>query len=452
MKTKKEIAHRRIGTPNSGTSPRHATNLESRWIPPSSCAHKTSTNHGPPAHAIFKSKANSSKRTCAGHVAHEFFHSHMSSKKRAKHRGRANAKDRKLNECLLNVSSPLGTHFWSRAELDCTELVFDGGDEHTAPLECPSLIKTHRPKTKVNHSAQNTVKPKKIKPPKPWKSIRVSDGDLYIVDTKISNKGLVFRYDNGGSAFTRVPRQAALEMTGMNKLSTVTSHCHALDLAEKAQRGSLFRSKNKVIYSTNKHVCPGAQACRAEPGVRDNTYHKKTMPEPDWINLVKTLCNVEKVVSSFVPTEDLRRVNMAKTVLDYKTMTATKGGNIVLESHIFNAIGYTKNVHVSCHTDVDFTQSVITCYKKGHVCECNDNVVAYFCFPRIGMAVALRPGDILVFNPREYHSVSSRCTLDYDIYFTSMYLKSAVVSLNDNTIPLTSIQEKCFTYYEKNLN
>ena len=86
-------------------------------------------------------------------------------KKPPKHRGRANAKDRKLNECLLNVSSPLGTHFWSRAELDCTELVFDGGDEHTAPLECPSLIKTHRPKTKVNHSAQNTVKPKKINHP-----------------------------------------------------------------------------------------------------------------------------------------------------------------------------------------------------------------------------------------------------------------------------------------------
>ena len=139
---------------------------------------------------------------------------------------------------------------------------------------------------------------------------------------------------------------------------------------------------------------------------------------------------------------------MTKQLLGHKTMTATKGGEVVLESKIFNAITYTKNVHFSCHTDMDFTQLVITCYKQGHVCDCNDDIVVYFCFPRIGIAVALRPGDILVFNPREHHSVSSRCTLDHDIYFTAMYLKSAVVSLNDNTIPLTSNQEKCFTYFK----
>ncbi len=172
------------------------------------------------------------------------------------------------------------------------------------------------------------------------------------------------------------------------------------------------------------------------------------MSEADWTNIVQTLVQVEKVMSSFIPTVELRRVNMAKQLLDYKTMTATNGGDVVLESKIFNAISYTKNAHLSCHTDMDFTQSVITCYKDGHACDIDDDIVAYFCFPRIGMAVAMRPGDILVFNPREHHSVSSRCTHEHDIYFTAMYLKSAVVSLNDNTIPLTSEQEMCYTYFK----
>ena len=129
-------------------------------------------------------------------------------------------------------------------------------------------------------------------------------------------------------------------------------------------------------------------------------------------------------------------------------MTATDGGAVKLDSKIFNAISYTKNVHLSCHTDMDFTQSVITCYKHGHVCHVDDDVVAYFCFPRIGMAVSLRPGDILVFNPREYHAVSSRCTHEHDIYYTAMYLKTAVVSLNDNTLLLNDAQERCYTYFK----
>ena len=71
----------------------------------------------------------------------------------------------------------------------------------------------------------------------------------------------------------------------------------------------------------------------------------------------------------------------------------------------------------------------------------NDGIIAYFCFPRLGIAVALHPGDGLIFNPSEPYAVSSRCDEKDDVYCVSMYLKAAVVSLNDNSIPLTNQQK-----------
>ncbi len=60
----------------------------------------------------------------------------------------------------------------------------------------------------------------------------------------------------------------------------------------------------------------------------------------------------------------------------------------------------------------------------------------YFAFPRIGTAVALWPGDFLLFNPQILHSISSRCKSENKIFCISSYLKMGVVGLNDNSNPV----------------
>ena len=52
----------------------------------------------------------------------------------------------------------------------------------------------------------------------------------------------------------------------------------------------------------------------------------------------------------------------------------------------------------------------------------------------------IRPGDLLVFNPSEPHTVSSRCDKDDEVYCLTTYLKTVVVGLNDNRIELTPLQ------------
>ena len=56
--------------------------------------------------------------------------------------------------------------------------------------------------------------------------------------------------------------------------------------------------------------------------------------------------------------------------------------------------------------------------------------------------IALRPGDILVFNPQMYHSVSSRADDAQHIWCLSLYLKTALVGGNDNSIQLNPLQQE----------
>lgn len=53
--------------------------------------------------------------------------------------------------------------------------------------------------------------------------------------------------------------------------------------------------------------------------------------------------------------------------------------------------------------------------------------------------MACRPGDHLVFNPLEYHCCSFKMDEyeDTDMYAMSLYLKTANVGCNDNSIELT---------------
>jgi ectoine hydroxylase-related dioxygenase (phytanoyl-CoA dioxygenase family) len=59
-----------------------------------------------------------------------------------------------------------------------------------------------------------------------------------------------------------------------------------------------------------------------------------------------------------------------------------------------------------------------------------------------GVAVALQPGDILLFNPVYEHCLLSRTSAyeTKDMFSLSMYLKTAIVGTNDNSLPLTEIE------------
>jgi hypothetical protein len=70
----------------------------------------------------------------------------------------------------------------------------------------------------------------------------------------------------------------------------------------------------------------------------------------------------------------------------------------------------------------------------------HDDVVVYFCFPTLGVAVPLCPDDYLMFNALIPHCISSCCKLDNKIMCVSTYLKTSIVGMNNNYLMLTPTQ------------
>ena len=112
------------------------------------------------------------------------------------------------------------------------------------------------------------------------------------------------------------------------------------------------------------------------------------------------------------------------------------------------AFGLTLNTQYQCHNDDDLLHSTVVVLKKGDVYTPNDGVVAYFCFPRLGIAVPMCPGDAIVFNAQELHCLSLRCKESDDIYGIGIYTKSMVVGGNDNIARVNVVDKYLSGLYE----
>jgi hypothetical protein len=102
----------------------------------------------------------------------------------------------------------------------------------------------------------------------------------------------------------------------------------------------------------------------------------------------------------------------------------------------YNGLSFGINVYLRSHIGWDFTMSIVQAHIDNHNYQVNDRILCYFTFPRIGTAVALRPGDFLLFNSQEPHSIFSCCRTGDKIFCISSYLKMGVVGLNDNSNPV----------------
>ena len=181
--------------------------------------------------------------------------------------------------------------------------------------------------------------------------------------------------------------------------------------------------------------------------MRTHTYHAAAMPDHLYNSIVSYMQKLEDVFKRFAPPKIVRQIQAALKLLEYPTMQ-TKDESIKLD--IFSGIAIGQNVFLQSHTDQDFALSVVSLHVKGHQYKINgDDVMAYFCFPRLGIAVALRPGDVLIFNPLEPHAISSTCSDRKDVFCVSYYLKTAVVGLNDNGMELEPHEEKLAALYKE---
>ena len=263
--------------------------------------------------------------------------------------------------------------------------------------------------------------------------LSLSRGDLWVHDTQNPLLGLRMHFlSTKFPIFIRLPRQKSLSI-----LNDDSAICQAMNSCARTQPQSLVRGSSKQVFNDGqpaRYFCVGSQPSRAERGVKCGLYKLKYgFPSSDWDTVLNLLQRAEYAFDMFASTDMIRHIVEAKKRVPFLTMAPSPYSSSNQHSaRYYNGAGFGVNVFLRCHVDNDFTMSIV----QVHMDRCyqdDDPIVCYFCFPRIGCAVALRPGDILMFNPQEPHCISSRCNSDDQVYCISCYLKTRVVGLNDNS-------------------
>jgi hypothetical protein len=271
---------------------------------------------------------------------------------------------------------------------------------------------------------------------KPYELINIFN-KLYIVDKLDGSKIMESKCV---PVYILVPRNDVVQNSSsphadVNALKTLLNNYH-----NKNARGN-----NRSGIST-KYTTLGVHCCRNKPGLINKYVHECCKNDFNHIN--KMLCRVQQFAQMWLPYGLLATLKIIKEAVQFKESFLKESLN-----HNYNFIW--ASIATSCnyvspsHIDHDAFLSCLTvsCVKKGteyqkQKIELNMAVAVYFCFPEQNVAVALRPGDILFFNPL-YRLCLSQRTIEYieeDVYVTSFYLKSGQLSGNDNSIEFDNVK------------
>ena len=255
--------------------------------------------------------------------------------------------------------------------------------------------------------------------------------------------GLTYlRSDNKEAQFILLPRKEALAINSDGR-----KVCAAMATISKKE-SNVIRGTSKTVFGENKYCCVGAKPRRNARGVEPGMFHLKGVAMEDWNTVVRAVKRCEHAFYAYSDTEVIAHIREARKIVPWETIQCINDGGKNSNPTIYNGIAFGVNVYLRAHIDQDFTYSVIQVHVNGMDYGLDDDVVCYFCFPRLGVAVSMRPGDFLLVNALEYHCLSSRCNTDVDIFCVSSYLKTAVVGGNDNKRTLDSKEQKCQLAYE----
>jgi hypothetical protein len=314
---------------------------------------------------------------------------------------RAKKRQHKIDEILREVIVPPNQFKLTPQEIDAEIIVFDGGDSTTPRIKPPDDLL--------------------------WRSISVHQ--LHVDDETQPTLGLTYPKILGVHPFIRLPRQMSLDIIGEVGLEKITN---SLTACEKHRRTALGRGDAKRVFTDYgkrlSYACVGPQPSRNSQTVSTQPPFMDALSDSHWRSLVWMMKRAEMSFCAIADHAVLSHHDLAKKVVSFKTFTSSMEDNHSnFNAQFFGGIAFGTNVFLRCHTDEDFTFSIIQVFLKGtSKYRLDDNVVAYFCFPTIGVAVPLRPGDYLLFNARIPQGFDNTPNQTTRWSFMAFYLRSSV--------------------------
>ena len=362
-------------------------------------------------HVYSKSTSTSSLRTQCAAAAADVVGVHSPKVYHRRNR-RLHKKLQKIEHHMHFIDVPNNCQFkLTKQEIESEIVVVDGGNSNAPPIKPPSGVR--------------------------WRRIPVSA--FRLVDEYRPNIGLIHPTIDGIFPFIRLPRQMSLNIIGKCDLQKIYN---TLTICENLRRSPLLRGKSKQVFTDYgkpiHYTVVGVQPSRNSKEVKSHPSFMKSLPDSHWRTFVWMMKRAEESFRQFAEHAVISNLFHARKLVPFNTFTSATTN---YEADYFGSIGYGTNVFLRCHTDQDFTMSIIQVLLKGRTrYNLDDDIIVHFCLPTIGVAIPLRPGDYLLFNPKLPHCLSSRCAFEDEVISTSTYLKTAIVGMNNNDSPLTKEQ------------
>ncbi len=170
-----------------------------------------------------------------------------------------------------------------------------------------------------------------------------------------------------------------------------------------SQRQSLARGTNNHVFmeNNNKYCCIGAQPGRAERGVQSGLYRPKNrFPCKEWDSIHRVLKHAVYAFHRYMNTDIIQHISCARFRVKFKTVEPSPLSTHKKSERYYNRLGFGINVYLRSHINRAFTLSIVQAHINKHGYQVDDRILCYFTFPIIGTAVALWPGDFLLFIPR----------------------------------------------------
>ncbi len=229
--------------------------------------------------------------------------------------------------------------------------------------------------------------------------------------------------------------------------NTPSQHVDILHLKKLLMKYNNNETRGKHCSGlATKYATLGVHCNRNRPGLSNTLIHEDCIGA--FTHIHKMLKRVQHFAAMFLPYGLLSTLQHVKEATgDQSTLNpGTKG-----PQDVWASLATSYNYVSPMHTDRD---SFLSCLLVSHVSsnegKCRQKikldspVAVYFCFPGHGIAVALRPGDVLFFNPLYPHCLSQR-TKDYlneEVFVTSFYIKTGQMSGNDKSVSNETLFEK----------
>jgi hypothetical protein len=129
------------------------------------------------------------------------------------------------------------------------------------------------------------------------------------------------------------------------------------------------------------YTCVGNQVSRNSPQVLDHAPFQDKVKRHHWEALMWMMRRAELCFKIIADHQVVSHICHTRMVVPFKMISGSK---------YIGRIAYGCSVFLCCHTGADFTMNISQVFLKGrNKYEIDDEVVVYFCFPTLGVAVPL---------------------------------------------------------------